>query len=63
MAGRVMEMATADLWRRREEILRSVGLTYDELRRRATDHALVGDEWDAWEEISELDYLLKRDDA
>ena len=42
----------------REQILAVVGLSADELARRAEAGELVGEEWLAWAEVEELGYLL-----
>lgn len=47
-----------ELEERRREILRHVGMTRDELKLKAATGRLVGDEWSAWAEIGEIDYLL-----
>jgi hypothetical protein len=54
----VLETSRESLRERREQILRSLGVTNDELRERADSYRLVGEEWDAWEEITEINYLL-----
>jgi hypothetical protein len=54
----VLEASDATLRARREEILRDLGVSYEELRERATAYRLAGEEWDAWDEVSEIDYLL-----
>lgn len=47
-----------DIAAHRDAILRSLGVTADELAQRAADGELVGEEWVAWAEIEELGYLL-----
>lgn len=42
----------------RAAILNRLGVTLDELSERADAGELVGDEWLAWAEVSELTYLL-----
>jgi hypothetical protein len=42
----------------RAEILDRLGVTADELARRAEAGELVGEEWLAWAEVEELGYLL-----
>lgn len=51
------EVSRRDLLKRRAEILKEVGMTYPELEAKAAEHALVGAEWAAWEEIREIDFL------
>jgi hypothetical protein len=47
-----------DVERQRAAVLARLGVTADELSRRARDGELVGDEWSAWAEVEELGYLL-----
>jgi hypothetical protein len=56
----VQELSIKELDARRDEILRRVGLSYDELARRAEARSLVGDEWAAWDEIRQIDFLRDR---
>ncbi len=56
----VQELTAEELDARREEILRQLGLSYEELASRAEARSLVGDEWAAWEEIREIDFLRNR---
>lgn len=53
----VQELSVEELARRREAILERVGMSYDELAEKAAARSLVGDEWAAWEEIREIDFL------
>jgi hypothetical protein len=55
----VEELTLKQLEERRKVILAQAGTSYGELARKARDHALVGDEWAAWDEIKEIDFLLK----
>jgi hypothetical protein len=55
---RVHEVTRDQLRARREAILDGLGVTYDDLARRARDYALVADEWRAWDELREIDFLL-----
>jgi len=55
---RVRELSPAELEARRGEILRRLGVTLDELTRRAESSSLVGDEWEAWEELEDIAFLL-----
>jgi hypothetical protein len=56
----VQELSLKELDARRAEILRRVGLSYEELARRAAARSLVGDEWAAWDEIRQIDFLRNR---
>ncbi|BBY13833.1 hypothetical protein [Mycobacterium marseillense] len=53
-----LSMSDEELRARREEILSKLGLTLDELRIRADKYVLVGDEYEAWEELESIAYLL-----
>lgn len=59
--GVMTEVATLtdeQLRARREQILEKLGLSRDELRNRAMHYALVGDEYDAWEQLESIAFLL-----
>lgn len=56
---RVVEATAKSLKARRKEILQRLDMTYEELAAKADDYSLVGEEWSAWEEIREIDFLLK----
>ncbi len=58
---RVVNVQRQQLERRRAEILARHGVTLDEFAERASRYALVGNEWDAWEELRGIAFLL--DDA
>jgi hypothetical protein len=53
----VQDVTRRDLDRRRRAILDRIGITHEELAHKAADHSLAGDEWTAWEEIRQLDFL------
>lgn len=57
----VVNAQRQELVRRRSEILARHGVTLDEFTDRAARYELVGDEWDAWEELRGIAFLL--DDA
>ena len=56
----VTEVTTRNLNARRKAILQRIGMSYEELEAKAATRSLVGDEWAAWEEIREIDFLLGR---
>lgn len=57
-----LELLTREqLQQRRTELLQRVGLSEDELRRRADDYALTPQQSALAEEISDLEYLLAVD--
>jgi hypothetical protein len=56
----VQELTNGELDERRQAILNRVGLTYEELAQRATARSLAGEEWAAWDEIREIDFLRDR---
>lgn len=58
---RVVSVQRQQLQRCRAELLASYGVTLDQFAERAARYALVGDEWDAWEELRGIAFLL--DDA
>ena len=53
----VQEMTLEELEDRRKAVLDRIGMSYNELVKKARAHALVGDEWAAWDEIREIDFL------
>jgi len=55
----VREVSLKELNERRRAILGRVGMSYEELAAKAAARSLVGDEWAAWEEIREIDFLRK----
>lgn len=58
---RIVEMSREELESRQKAILDKLGMTYEELAAKAKAHSLVADEWAAWEELREIDFLLKDD--
>jgi hypothetical protein len=56
---RVSTPSREDLLNRRAAILRSLGLTGEELAVKVASGGLVGDEWSASAEIEEIEYLLE----
>ena len=56
----VQDMSLEELEARRAEILDELGMTYEELAAKAKKRSLIGDEWTAWEEIREIDFLLRK---
>jgi hypothetical protein len=54
---RVQNMTRRDLERLRKRILADIGMSYEDLAARAATRSLVGDEWAAWEEIREIEFL------
>ena len=53
----VKDVTLRDLRKRRREILDQLGMTYEELAEKAAARSLVGDEWAAWEELREIEFL------
>jgi len=53
----VKDVTLQDLDERRRAILDRIGMSYDELATKAASRSLVGEEWTAWEEIRELEFL------
>jgi hypothetical protein len=60
MSPHMQEVTARDLEVRRAAILERLGMTYGELAARAESRSLAGDEWAAWEEIREIEFLLGR---
>ena len=56
---RVHEVTKEELEKRRAEILSRLETSYEDLAEKALAHRLVADEWEAWEEIREIDFLLE----
>ena len=56
----VQDMTLEQLEERRAEILNRLGMSYEELAAKADQRSLSGDEWTAWEEIREIDFLRNR---
>jgi hypothetical protein len=57
MSPHIREVSLKDLDTRRRAVLDRVGMSYEELAARAEARSLVGDEWTAWEEIREIEFL------
>jgi len=57
MSPNIQEVSLKDLNARRRAILARVGMTFQDLAARAEARSLTGDEWAAWEEIREIDFL------
>ncbi|MDR0359695.1 MAG: hypothetical protein LBJ87_09580 [bacterium] len=57
--GRVVEVSREELEARRARILDRVGVPLEELTRRAEASALIGDEWEAWQELQDIAFLLE----
>lgn len=53
----VQNVSRRDLEKRRRQILADIGMSYEDLAAKAAARSLVGDEWAAWEEIREIDFL------
>lgn len=60
MSPRVQEVSLRNLTKRRRAILARVGMSYEELAAKAAARSLIGDEWNAWEDIREIDFLMNR---
>jgi hypothetical protein len=56
----VQQLSSRDLSERRKAILKRVSMSYEELAAKAAARSLVGDEWAAWDEIREIDFLWNR---
>ena len=56
--SRVVQVSKSELEARRAAILAGLGTSYDELRQRYEASALVGEEWRAWDELCDIEFLL-----
>ncbi len=55
---RVVRADPEQLEARRAEILARYGLTLDQFAERAEAYSLVGEEWEAWDELRGIAFLL-----
>lgn len=55
---KIATLTDDELRARREQILAKLNLSLAELRNRAAHYALVGDEYDAWEQLESIAFLL-----
>jgi len=55
---KIASLSDAELRGRREEILNRLGVSIEDLRARARNYALVGEEHDAWEQVESIAFLL-----
>ncbi len=56
--SRVVSVSRDELEARRADLLGRLGVTYEELSERASASALVGDEWEAWLALRDIQFLL-----
>lgn len=59
--ARTREVSLADLKARRQAVLDGLGTSYDDLALGAERRSLVGDEWSAWDELRDIDFLIGKD--
>lgn len=55
---KIASLSDAELRRRRDDIVDRLGLSIDDLRTRARNYTLVGEEHDAWEQLESIAFLL-----
>ena len=55
---RVVSVSRAELEAERKKILSRRGLTLDELRKQADVGALIAEEWDEWQRLCDIEFLL-----
>ncbi|MGH3273564.1 MAG: hypothetical protein ACRDNZ_04465 [Streptosporangiaceae bacterium] len=60
MTLHIQEVSLKELDARRKAVLARIGMSYEELAAKAEARSLIGDEWSAWEEIREVDFLRNR---
>ena len=53
----IQEVTLEALNARRKAVLDRIGMSYEELAAKAEAGSLIGDEWAAWDEIREIDFL------
>ena len=58
---RLRELSRAELQARREAVLDRLGTSYEDLAAKAKARSLAGDEWAAWDELQEIDFLVGDD--
>jgi len=58
MADAVRTVTREELERRRQEILGSLGLTLAQVHEGVSSSTLSSDEWDAYEELDQIAFLL-----
>lgn len=54
----VTKYTPAELIARREAILAKHGMSLSEFKEKANQYSLVGDEWQAWENLESIEFLL-----
>jgi hypothetical protein len=59
--SRVASVSRKELEKRREEILAEFDTTFEQLRDRAEVGTLLGDEWEAWDALCDIGFLLGDD--
>jgi hypothetical protein len=57
-SGRVVEVSREELELRRKEVLDRLGISLQELAGKARAGSLVGDEWEAWQDLQDVGFLL-----
>ena len=57
----VVSLSTEELLARRAEVLDEVSLSLNELQQKAMAGMLVGAEWDAWQRVCDIEFLLGSD--
>lgn len=57
----VIRMTREEVVQQREDLLRQVGMTYEQLHERAARYQVTMDELLVWDTIEGLDYLLEGD--
>jgi hypothetical protein len=55
---RIATPSDEELRERRDRILAKLGVSLEDLRARARQYALVGDEHEAWEDLQSIAFLL-----
>lgn len=58
---KVMSYSVDELRRRRQQILDERRMSLEEFRKRAQEYTLAGTEWDAWNDLRAIEFLLDDD--
>jgi hypothetical protein len=63
MMTKTVEVTEEELRARRDAILHDLNTTLDDITERARVYALAGHEWDAWDRLQSIAFLLGEDEC